>query len=108
MTDPVDLSGKVCLVTGANSGIGAATALALARQGATVVLHARDAGKGQAARAEIIKASGNASVDLLQADLATLAGVRHLAEAFKAKYKRLKVLVYTPAHKPSPPPTPSQ
>ena len=71
MTSPADLQGKVCLVTGANSGIGKATALALAKRGATVVMHCRDAERGQAARDEIVKSSGNESIDLLMADLAS-------------------------------------
>src|SRR5579859_5247550 len=93
MTDSFDLRDKVCLVTGANSGIGQATALALAGLGATVVLHARDAAKGEAARDEIVAASGNTAVDLLLADLSSQAAVRQLAAAFKAKYDRLNILI---------------
>jgi len=93
MTNPADMRGKVCLVTGANSGIGKATALGLAQMGATVVMSCRDAGSGATAQAEIIQQSGNAPVDLLVADLASQSGVRQLAGDFKAKYPRLNILV---------------
>jgi NAD(P)-dependent dehydrogenase (short-subunit alcohol dehydrogenase family) len=87
------MQGKVCLVTGANSGIGKITALELAKMGATVVMTARNRAKGEAAQAEIKAQSGNQSVDLLLADFASLQETRRLAEEFKAKYPRLDVLV---------------
>jgi NAD(P)-dependent dehydrogenase (short-subunit alcohol dehydrogenase family) len=65
------MNGKICLVTGASSGIGKATALGLARMGATVVIVCRDAAKGQGALTEIKQKSGNNSVDLLLADLSS-------------------------------------
>ena len=71
----VDMQGKICLVTGANSGIGKATALGLAEMGAVVVMVCRDRARGVAARDEIQTASGNDSVELLVADLASLENV---------------------------------
>jgi NAD(P)-dependent dehydrogenase (short-subunit alcohol dehydrogenase family) len=64
---------KICLVTGATSGIGKATALGLARSGATVAIVGRDRVRGEAARDEIRNASGNPKVDLLLADLSSQA-----------------------------------
>lgn len=93
MNSSADLQGKVCLVTGANSGIGKATALGLARMGATVVMSCRNADSGEAARQEIVQGSGNRSVDLLIADLASQAAVRRLADDFKAKYTCLNSLI---------------
>lgn len=93
MASQNDLQGKVCLVTGASSGIGQATALDLARRGATVVLHARSAERGRAAQTEIVKQSGNAAVDLLLADITAQAAVRQLAADFKSKYARLDILI---------------
>lgn len=87
------MHGKVCLITGANSGIGKVTALELARQGATVVMVCRNTAKGTAAQSEIRAASGNTAVDLLLADLSSLASVRELAEAFQQRYPRLDVLI---------------
>lgn len=84
---------KVCLVTGANAGIGRATALELARQGAQVVMVCRSRERGEAAQAEIIQASGNQAVDLLLADLSSQAEVRRAATEFQSRYDRLHILV---------------
>jgi NAD(P)-dependent dehydrogenase (short-subunit alcohol dehydrogenase family) len=69
----------IIVITGANSGIGKAAATELARRGAHVVMTARDKARGEAARDEIRRASGNGQVDLLLADFASLADVRALA-----------------------------
>ena len=87
------MAGRTCLVTGATSGIGKATATALARLGAEVVLVARDPAKGQATVAELRAATGNSRVELLLADLASQASVRHAAEQIKRTHQRLHVLV---------------
>lgn len=87
------MKGKVCLVTGGNSGIGRESAVGLARLGATVVINARDRGKGEEALAEIRRKSGDQEVELLVADLSSLQSVRQLAQDFRAKYSRLDVLV---------------
>jgi len=87
------MKGKVCIVTGANSGIGKVTALELARQGATVVMICRNPEKSKPVQEEIKKLSGNPNVDLLLADLSSQKQVRRVAEEFKAKYPRLDVLV---------------
>ncbi|MCA9968992.1 MAG: SDR family oxidoreductase [Anaerolineales bacterium] len=84
---------KVCLVTGANSGIGKETALALAQRGATVVMVARSRTRGEAALAEVRQACGHDRVALLLADLSVQAEVRQLAAAFRRQYARLDVLV---------------
>ena len=70
------MRGKVCLVTGAASGIGAATARGLAQQGATVVLVDRDAEKGALTAGEIRQQTGNAGVEFLRADLSAQASAR--------------------------------
>jgi NAD(P)-dependent dehydrogenase (short-subunit alcohol dehydrogenase family) len=86
------MGGKVALVTGGTSGIGKATAMALAAMGADVVVVGRDRERGERAAAEI-RAQTGARVDLALADLASQAGVRELAEGFKGRYDRLDVLV---------------
>jgi len=63
------MAGKVCVVTGANAGIGRATALALARMGARVGMVSRSRERGEAARAEVVRESGSAAVDLFLANL---------------------------------------
>ena len=59
------MEGKICLITGANSGIGKATAIGLAELNATVVMLCRDQERGEIAQKEIIELTGNENVDLL-------------------------------------------
>lgn len=87
------LDGKVCVVTGASSGIGRATAGQLAALGARVVLVCRDRGRGDSAAGEINARGGPGSASLLIADLASQAQVRRLAEEL-AQEERLDVLVH--------------
>ena len=87
------MQGKICIVTGANSGIGKATALALAQRGATVVMVCRDRARGEQARSEITTNSRNTAVDLLQADLSSQQSIRQLVETFKQHYPHLHVLI---------------
>lgn len=84
---------KVCLVTGATSGIGKATATALAARGAQVVIVGRRLPRIQAALKHIQSATGNDTVQYLQADFADLRQVAALAAAFKERFPRLDVLV---------------
>jgi NAD(P)-dependent dehydrogenase (short-subunit alcohol dehydrogenase family) len=87
------MDGKVCLITGATSGIGKATAMGLASMGASVVMVGRDRGRGEAALAEVKEGSANASVDLLLADLSSQEDIRRLAGEFKEAHPRLDVLI---------------
>ena len=87
------MKGKICLVTGANAGIGKTTALGLAKIGAAVVMVSRNQERGEAARAEIMAESENDAVDLMIADLSSQQSIRQLAEDFKTRYERLDVLV---------------
>ena len=88
-----DMKDKLCIVTGANSGIGRAAALGLAKLGARVVLVCRDSGRGEEARQHIIGQSGNESVDLLVGDLSSQRSTRELAAEIQGRYQRLDVLV---------------
>lgn len=81
------------MVTGANSGIGKATALALAQMGATVVMVCRDSARGEEARSEITTKSRNNTVDLLPADLSSQQSIRQLVENFQHRYTQLHVLI---------------
>lgn len=87
------LAGKLCLVTGATSGIGLTTARALARLGAAVWLHGRDAQRGRRAVEDIGRETGNAEVRFVQADFAKLDEVRRLAEHVEEAAPRLDVLI---------------
>jgi NAD(P)-dependent dehydrogenase (short-subunit alcohol dehydrogenase family) len=84
---------KIVLITGATSGIGKVAATVLAQKGAHIILHGRNFEKAEATRKEIILASGNNKVDLLIADMSSLADVRKMAEEFNSKYEKLDVLI---------------
>lgn len=84
---------KICLVTGATGGMGKAIAEVLAREGATVVLVARDASKARIARDEITASTGNDKVDYLVSDLSSQLSIRNLAQEFQQRYSHLHVLV---------------
>ena len=88
-----ELSGRTFLVTGASTGIGLATARALAARGGRVHVAARSPEKGQAAVAAIREASGNDQVVFLELDLASLASVRAAARTFLARGEPLHVLI---------------
>jgi NAD(P)-dependent dehydrogenase (short-subunit alcohol dehydrogenase family) len=84
---------KVCMVTGANGGMGRAIASELARQGATVLVVCRSSGQGETLKRCIIEATGNQSVEVLVADLSDQTAIRHLAADFLSRYSKLHVLV---------------
>ena len=87
------INGKFCLVTGASSGIGLATAWQLARMGASVVMTARDFDRGKAALDKVVAKSGSENVHLMMADFASLDQVRSLAEDYITHYPALHVLI---------------
>ncbi len=91
--DIPDLTDKVIIVTGANSGIGYEAAREFARKGAQTILACRNMDKAQMALAEIRTEQPDARVEIMQLDLASQASVHQFADAFKANYDRLDVLV---------------
>ena len=89
----MDASDKVCVITGASSGIGDRAALGLARSGTQVVLVCRSRRRGEATRERIRRAVAGAQVDLRIADLSSLRQVRALASDLNAAYRQIHVLV---------------
>jgi NAD(P)-dependent dehydrogenase (short-subunit alcohol dehydrogenase family) len=87
------MENKIILITGANSGIGKATATALAEMGAHVVMMSRDIEKGLEARQVVAAISRNNQVDVMQCDLASFASIHSFAGEFHEKYSRLDVLI---------------
>jgi NAD(P)-dependent dehydrogenase (short-subunit alcohol dehydrogenase family) len=88
-----DQTGRIAVITGANSGLGLVTARELARAGAQVVLGCRNAEKGRAAVAEIEGAVPGAAVELEALDLAALVSVREFAERFRSEHDGLDLLI---------------
>lgn len=97
--DVPDQSGRVAVVTGANTGIGYQTAAVLADSGAHVVLAIRDLAKGNAALSRIVAASpgaakaSKADVTLQALDLSSLDSVRAAADALRSAYPRIDLLI---------------
>ncbi len=93
MYSGASMRGRVCLVTGANRGLGKATALGLAQQGATVVLLGRDAERLAGAADDITRVSGNRDISSIVVDLGSLSSVRTAADEVARRYPAIHVLV---------------
>lgn len=88
------LTGRVAVVTGANSGLGMAIVAGLAELGASVVMVVRDRDRGERARAELLRDMPSADLSVSTCDVSSLAGVREFVAEFNARYPRLDILVH--------------
>ena len=93
-----DLGNKTMIVTGANSGIGKAASMQLARLGAHVVMMCRNRERGEQALADVKAASNSDKVELILADMSSQASVRNAVNEFLGKYSRLDVLIHNAAN----------
>lgn len=87
------MHGKVCMITGATSGIGLVSAREIAKKGATVVLVGRDQERSRKATTHILESTGNDQVEFLLADLSDQSQIRALADTFKSRYQKLDILL---------------
>jgi NAD(P)-dependent dehydrogenase (short-subunit alcohol dehydrogenase family) len=88
----MNVAGKTVFITGSTDGVGRYVALELAKQGANLLIHGRDAARGKAVVDEISHGR-KASARFYQADLSSLAEVRKLADAVKTEHKRLDLFI---------------
>ncbi len=89
----MDIQGKICLITGATSGIGKETAKVLAAKGAIVVLPIRDSLKGDILKDEILEQTPDAKIELMHCNLASFDSIRSFVKEFKSKHDKLHLLV---------------
>ncbi|MDR9419777.1 SDR family oxidoreductase [Gracilimonas sp.] len=87
------MQNKLCIVTGANSGIGFETTKALAREGAYLVMVCRNEDKARSAKQDIIDATGIAGVDIVLCDFAIQSEIRKAVQQIKANYDKIDVLI---------------
>jgi NAD(P)-dependent dehydrogenase (short-subunit alcohol dehydrogenase family) len=88
-----DLSGKVIIITGGNSGLGFWSVKAFAEKGAEVILASRSKENGEKAKAEVLKEVSEGKIEVAELDLADLGSVRMFAKNFQEKHTRLDVLL---------------
>lgn len=88
-----DLSGKVIIVTGGNSGLGYESVKAFAEKGAEVILASRSATRGEEARASLLKDVPEGKIDVMTLDMADLSSIKAFSQEFKKKHDRLDVLM---------------
>ena len=87
------LTGKIAIITGANSGIGLEAAKVFADRGAQIVMAVRDTAKGEAARDLILNTNKEASINVMKLDLSDLSSVQAFADSFKSQYDSLDLLI---------------
>lgn len=93
MDDVASQSGRIAIVTGANSGLGYETALALAKKELNVIMACRSHDKAETAKQQILAQVPNAKLDILLLDLCRLSSVRRAADEFRQKYEKLDILI---------------
>ncbi len=93
-----DMTGKVIILTGANSGIGKRSTIALAKLGATVIMACRSQERGEKALSEVKEITGSEKVELMLVDMSLQRSIRDFVKKFKEKYENLHVLIHNAAN----------
>ena len=93
-----NLENKTVIITGANSGIGMAAAILLAKNGATVVMACRSLEKARRSMQEVKDSANSQSVEVMELDLSSQTSIRNFAFQFKARHQRLDVLIHNAAN----------
>ena len=93
-----DLKDRVIIITGANSGIGKAAAIQLAKLGARVVMTCRSKERGLQALGEVRFATENSKVSMMQVNLSSQTSIREFIDTFKQRYEYLHVLIHNAAN----------
>ncbi|MFZ5878672.1 MAG: SDR family oxidoreductase [Chloroflexota bacterium] len=93
-----NLGNKTIIVTGANSGIGKAASIQLAKLGAHVVMMCRNKERGEAALQDVRKEAGSEQVELILVDMSSQESVRHAVKVFLDSHSRLDVLIHNAAN----------
>ncbi|MEO7839128.1 MAG: SDR family oxidoreductase [Anaerolineales bacterium] len=93
-----NLKDKVIVITGANSGIGKAASIQLAKLGATVVMACRSEERGSQALDEVRNAAQSSEVSMMQVDMSSQKSIREFVSAFNERYKHLDVLIHNAAN----------
>ena len=89
---------KIVVITGANSGIGKAAAIRFANERYTVVMACRNLERSKTAQQEIIEATKNPHVDLLQLDISSFESIHQFSTVLKDKYPKLDILIHNAAY----------
>lgn len=93
-----NLFDKVVIITGANSGIGKAAAIQLAKAGAMVIMACRHIGRGEQALQEVRSTANSKKVDLMRVDMSSQVSIHQFASEFLLRYSRLDVLIHNAAN----------
>ena len=87
------MSSKLCVVTGANRGIGRGITTGLVKEGHQVVMVCRNIPQGEEVREEILKENANASIEVIKGDLSSIRTIKELGNEILARYKKLDVII---------------
>lgn len=93
-----NLFDKVVIITGANSGIGKAAAIQLAKAGALVIMACRHIGRSEQALQEVRSTANSKKVDLMRVDMSSQASIHQFTGEFLLRYSRLDVLIHNAAN----------